>query len=291
MNRIVVGTDRSEASVHAARWALDLARRTHASVKLVEAFRSPSVETSPADLETQVGDHVDLLESWARTNLLSPVSVAAIAGPPVPVLVAQCLESNVDALVIGTTGTSGVTHWALGGAIHGLAHELAKPLIIVPPGLDALGEGPIVVGVDGSEGSEIALEWCERLGAAIDRDVIAFYSVPGIYGTFDAAGNFGEEEKEATAEAHDGRRRTRFEELVGGDAVGGLRAEAIERDATALVVAARDRHSFHGLLLGTVVDQLIHEPRQLTVVIPHAYCDLHRPGRNDVDNPTGPIIV
>ncbi|MGE0879912.1 MAG: universal stress protein [Acidimicrobiia bacterium] len=246
MKCIVVGTDRSEAAVAATRWALDLARRTGASVELVEAFRTISAETSPDDLEEQAAEQLALIDRWSREHALAPATSHAVAGPPVPVLVGEAVGRRADLVVIGSDGAAGFTKLGLGSTAHGLAGELAMPLVIVPSTSgDHVGDGPVVIGLDGSDGNSIALEWTERLAKALGTEVAAVHAPKG------------------------------------DDVAADLFAAAEQRDAALVVVGARDRNSLGGAIIGRVADEMIHDPARPTAVITHGYQQRCRDAGNE----------
>jgi nucleotide-binding universal stress UspA family protein len=81
---------------------------------------------------------------------------------------AQLAEKlNGDVIVVGSRGLSG-TDAVLGSVSDLVVHYATVPVLVVPNPLltkefDALGRGPVVVGYDGSDGAETALETARRL--------------------------------------------------------------------------------------------------------------------------------
>lgn len=127
--------------------------------------------------------------------------------------------------------------------------------------------GPVVVGVDGSEGSKIALRWAveeARVRGARLRAVMAWSYLDQPAGEFDPG--FGKDKVVA-------RLREVVDEVVGEL---GPEAEGVEIDQVAvcdlparalldaadgaamLVVGSRGMGGFKGLLLGSVSQQLTH---------------------------------
>ena len=84
------------------------------------------------------------------------------------------------------------------------------------------------------------------------------------YDTFDNAGEFGADENAAHAEAIGERLEVR--EFPGHPAhvLSGI---AVETKAYLIVVGARHEHALGGLLLGRVVDRLLHHPPTPIAVI------------------------
>jgi nucleotide-binding universal stress UspA family protein len=117
----------------------------------------------------------------------------------------------------------------------------------------------IVVGVDGSEPSKLALRWARRLAAVeqADIDVIGAWTWPSLAGATVVALDYSpmdDIEKELTAAV---------DEVVGPDRPLGLRVRAVNggaahvlveasRTALLVIVGSRGLGGFMGLLLGSV---------------------------------------
>jgi nucleotide-binding universal stress UspA family protein len=93
-----------------------------------------------------------------------------VQGPPGPAL----LEAGrrADALVVGTRGLGGIDRLLLGSVSTYCINHARGPVVVVPassgesagdrggPQLsESVADGAIVVGIDGSEGSQVALRW------------------------------------------------------------------------------------------------------------------------------------
>lgn len=117
----------------------------------------------------------------------------------------------------------------------------------------------IVVGVDGSEPSKLALRWARRLAAVeqADIDVIGAWAWPSLAGATVVALDYSpmdDIEKELTAAV---------DEVFGPDRPPGLRVRAVNggaahvlveasRTALLVIVGSRGLGGFKGLLLGSV---------------------------------------
>ena len=121
------------------------------------------------------------------------------------------------------------------------------------------GRPRIVVGVDGSEPSKLALRWARRLAAVeqADIDVIGAWAWPSLAGATVVALDYSpmdDIEKELTAAV---------DEVFGPDRPAGLRVRAVNggaahvlveasRTAFLVIVGSRGLGGFMGLLLGSV---------------------------------------
>ena len=137
----------------------------------------------------------------------------------------------------------------------------------------------IIVGVDGSKGSELAFRWALREAAAHDAilEVVAVHPYPDVVGVPGA--QFPVERTEDV----EARARQTLDELcervVGpdsevevvpivliGNVADRLRAAAVHADL--LVIGARGVGGFRGLLLGSVSQQCVQHATCPTVVVP-----------------------
>ena len=144
---------------------------------------------------------------------------------------------------------------------------------------------PIVVGVDGSSGSQVALEWAvdeaKVRGAAVTA--VHVWTLPYV-GDASGMASFaidGEAVERAAGELLEGAVApvagavgdavTIDRRLANGDTAGALLRVAEEVDAGLLVVGSRGRGGFAGLLLGSVSIQCVHHAPCPVVVVPHAW--------------------
>ena len=139
--------------------------------------------------------------------------------------------------------------------------------------------GEIVVGIDGSEGSLLALRWAARearLRGARLRVLTAWHT--SAVSSIPAFG-VGEPTDEVLAELRRGLDQTLVDEGVGGDAgpevvaevVAGHPAGALVEAADGadlIVVGARGHGGVAGLVLGSVSQHVVHHAPVPVVVVP-----------------------
>lgn len=137
----------------------------------------------------------------------------------------------------------------------------------------------IVVGVDGSEGSERALAWCRENAEGLGAEVVAVhaYSLPSytlpMYDVPAVSGHDAEWREEA--------RRALEEEwllplegtpvrsfVIDGSPAHVLMQVAEKENAAMIVVGSRGRGGFAELLLGSVSHQLAHHSHVPLLIIP-----------------------
>jgi nucleotide-binding universal stress UspA family protein len=273
MTHIVLGTGGGPGSERAATWAADLTGLLHGDLEIVEAYARRSAEESPAvalDLQER---SVEELKRWAVAHQLATVPIRTMERDPEEALVLAARDRGADLVVIGSEDEEGVTSFGFGSIAHRLAHHLHCPLIVVPPGDTIIEHGTVVVGVDGSTGSEQALQWASQLAAAVDGRVVAVSSVERSHTTFESSGDGAPGETPAVEQRRVGDAGASIEliERCGSDPAGTLRDVAAESNAALIVVSAKLHHSLGGLLLGAIADHLLHRPTRPLAVLPHGY--------------------
>lgn len=280
---VVVGVDGSPAALSAVRLGAAEAALRRRPLRLVHAFVWPLLHVdveSPPGGPPQGG-----LRDRAEQLVDEAVSVARSAAPDVPVTgtmidgqaaAVLCRETaGADLLVLGDRGLGGFTGLLVGSVAVQVSSYAACPVLVARGGDH---DGPVVVGVDNSAHSRLALrfaiEEAARRGAEC-RAVHAFRHpvstgpgdmMPLVYDTEALRGEEDRELAESVAGWTD-----RFPEVpVIRRVVHGWAAPTlIEESATAqlIVVGARGLGGFAGLVLGSTSQAVLHHSACPTVVV------------------------
>jgi nucleotide-binding universal stress UspA family protein len=288
--RIVVGTDGSETSERALRWAADQAVRTDAVLEVVHAWM-PSYPLTAHD----VFDDQARLENTAHRRLLEAVAKLRSEVPGLsairerlelehPATALLSAAEGADLLVVGTRGRGGFAGLLLGSVSQRCLTHAPCPVAVVPPTAveDGQPSGRIVTGVDGSQASYDALRWAaieaRRRGARLE--IVHAWIIPELLVPTGAVfvGEAEELERASTAVLdtaaswliasfeEDGGKSPEHElRSVAGSPAAALLAQA--RGADLLVVGARGLGSFRGLVLGSVSQQCASHATCPTVVV------------------------
>ncbi|MFJ1976986.1 universal stress protein [Streptomyces albogriseolus] len=279
---VVVGVDGSASSLGAVEAAAREARWRGAGLRVVHAFLWPAMHVprgrSPlGPPEGEPHNRVEHLvaEAVARARDTAPgveVSHVVVTGEPVTVLEAQ--SRAADLVVVGSRGMGGFVGLLIGStAVHLAAHGRC-PVLVVREGGDE--KGPVVVGVDGSAAGEraIAFAFAEAsLRGAPLRAIHAWtlWNAPpselheGADTYVAMPEGVAEAEERLVSEALAGCRERYPGVSVESRALRGQTREALieaSRSARLLVVGARGRGGFAGLMLGSVSQAVLH----------HAHC-------------------
>ncbi|HZF90662.1 universal stress protein [Streptomyces sp.] len=289
---VVVGVDGSQSSFAAVEAAAREARARGAGLRVVHAFvwpvtyalprpspggtsplGPPPLDPSEDGLRKMAGDLV--AEAVGRARAAAPdveVSHAVVTGEPLTVLEAESRAAEL--VVLGSRGTGGFVGLRVGStAVHLVAHGRCPVLVVREQ--PCVG-GPVVLGVDGSAAGEPAVDFAfataERRKAPLvalhawttwnapmpaPQDASAPYANP--------PGALAEAEETLLSEALAGYRERYPGVVVEHRVVHGRTREALidaSRSAQLVVVGARGRGGFAGLLLGSVSQAVLH----------HAHC-------------------
>jgi nucleotide-binding universal stress UspA family protein len=280
---LVVGIDGSTGSAEALRWAIDEARRRDQTVAAIYAWTNryggdcivpPLVSMEQAHaVEASILEHaVDEVVDGV-TDVV--VTRQAIPGSPAATLIDAAKDAQM--LVVGTRGRGGFAGLLLGSVSHQVLAHAPCPVCVVPGGPSTRpAVQRVVVGIDGSPGADAALDWAiaeARLRHA-ELDVFHVWSFPMtayVPGTASAQITIGGMEGGAydildvalAARDLDGlavHRRVRE------GSVADVLTKAAD-DADLLVVGARGRGGFAGLLLGSASYECAsHSPCPVVVV-------------------------
>ncbi|MDR1633960.1 MAG: universal stress protein [Bifidobacteriaceae bacterium] len=297
---IVVGVDGSNSSTKALDWAVAEAGVRGAPLKVVCAYTVPRFGATSMDaayldvgasaLSEGAGAVLEAAAERAKEHL-SDVEGVLEVGDAAGVLVEHSKQAAL--MVVGTRGRGGFAERLLGTVSTALPVHAHCPTVVVPSGgrgrtsdAEAADEPPevrkIVVGVDGSEVSKLALARSLDEAISWQADLVAFASMPVASGTSLFAWAPGQVDHTAVlAELEAEVGRLIEAELVGREVPDGfaVRHHALDGTASALlvefsssadliVVGSRGRGGFSGLLLGSTSQAVLHHARCPVMVVP-----------------------
>lgn len=284
---VVVGVDGSAIALDAVRSAARSAALEQRPLRIVHAFIWPlmGVPLGPdpngpptGGLRHQAERYV--AEAVAEVGKVAPevpVTGAVVDGPPVPVLLDEAHRATL--LVLGNRGLGGFAGLLIGSVTVQVSARAQCPVLVVRG--EPRADGPVVVGVDGSECSGEAVGLAFDEAARRGTTLVAVHA--WLYPTPIAPGDVLPLVYDLDALAADERRllaecvagfAERYpdvpvqQRLVRGSAAGALVEES--KNAQLVVVGARGRGAFAGLLLGSVSHAVLHHAHCPVVVVRHA---------------------
>ncbi|MEU9371941.1 universal stress protein [Streptomyces avermitilis] len=287
---VVVGVDGSPSALAAVDVAAVEARVREVELRVIHAFTWPAMHAPhgasplgpPAGVLREAVEDL-LAQAVGRARTAAPgvgVSHAVLAGEAVSVLEAQSRTAQL--IVVGHRGSGGFLELLLGStAVHLSAHARC-PVMVVRGRSDRAG--PVVAAVDGSPQGQPAVAFAFAEAALRGADLLALH----VWSTWADHGEhrFGDpvdltdligdvdqlqaEEERVLAEALSAHRR-RYPELTIRTSLvrGRTRPALIEASGRAqlLVVGARGRGGFAGILLGSVSQAVLHHARCPVTVV------------------------
>ncbi|OSC40536.1 universal stress protein [Mycobacterium decipiens] len=179
-------------------------------------------------------------------------------------------EVHADLVLVGSRGLGG-TQAVLGSISDMVVHYSVRPVVVVPHPMlateyEALPEGPVLVGWDGSPGAETAFTAAGRVFP--ERDVLPVFvsEDTGATPSRDNPSGMGAHE---VLQLHADRRHGSHARAVSEALV----AAAADRGAAALVVGSRGRSTARKILLGSVALGALHHSHCPVMVVPSAWKD------------------
>lgn len=278
---IVVGTDGSAAADRAIELAAKRAARDHTPLTLLTVVSSlpiPSRSKIFHELRDGIGpaEMLERMRAKASARLEDiandvrddhpglDVSTLIIEGEPARVLAEATKTARFT--VVGARGESApIRERILGGTADALVSQAYGPVVVVPEFAPRFATGPVVVGLDASTESAVALQLavseCHASGA--DLVIVHAWDPTPVFGATMAAvfdtGDDLEAEIRSFAEPYlDGLppERVRYD-VSAGHAAGKLIEHS--RSAVIVIMGSRGRGGFAGLLLGSVSRAVLHE--------------------------------
>lgn len=286
---VVVGVDGADSALSAVRLAAREAVARSRPLRVVHAFIWPKTRAplgpSPSGppeggLRNQAERIVaEAIEEARRAEPGVAVTGAVVDGAPAAVLIEEAHHAGL--LVLGNRGLGGFAGLLIGSvAVQVTAHATCP--VLIARGNEAEdnrdGDRPVVVGVDGSPLSELAVKQAFREAQQRGTGLIAVHAWSGPVSTgpgdmlplvYDVEA-LRQEEEVLLAQAIAGwvercpdvpvTRR-----LVRGPAARALIAESAT--AQLVVVGARGRGGFAGLLLGSVSQTVLHHAQCPVMIV------------------------
>ena len=251
---VVVGIDGSPAADVAIRWATFEAAALHTQLRLIHTI-------TPGDSASDAGDIV--YKAVALSHGLRPAldrDPRIETGSPSAVLAKA--SGDAELLVIGSRGLSLMAGALVGSTGLDLAANARCPVVVVRPDLGAESGTRVVIGYDGSPAGEAALDFGLEYARRHDLAVRVVAAQP--VGT--ELHRITETELRNAVHSRGGH-DAELIRITGHPAEHLLRLAA---DANLIVLGARGRGGFTGMLIGSVSQTVLHHADCPVAVIPAA---------------------
>lgn len=191
---VLVATDGSDPAERAARHGLALAATTGAelhALSIVDVAAQQVTEDVGGGPETAIATEsladasdaaVGAVAELADAQPAAPaVTTAVRTGTPHREIVGYADEHDVDVIVVGTEGRSGLDRVLLGSVAENVLRTSTRPVLVVPPGAgdpdaDQTPYDELLLPTDGSESADRALAWALALAERYDAPLHALFA-------------------------------------------------------------------------------------------------------------------
>jgi nucleotide-binding universal stress UspA family protein len=166
MKTIIVGYDGSEPAHEALRWAYREADLRGWPLRTIQSWRDPALALSPIGAASSDATaerrrvELGLLDQLDALGSAHPdVEVTSETTNDRPAVALEMAADDEDLIVVGARGRGGFLGLDLGSVSSHVAREADCPVAVVRQPEPEHRHGPVVVGVDGTEVSRLALRW------------------------------------------------------------------------------------------------------------------------------------
>lgn len=232
IHQLLVAVDLSPLSLHAFRWASELARRAQAEVTAVHIvppmpgsfeqilFPYAALGSDRHDIEAELLDAAKVQLLAATDPIRSQVGAEKeeiyaqlFHGPVLPRLKGAITETSTDLLFCGAFGETAPTAGQLGGVTQRLLATAIRPTFVVRSSDQRVpGLKKVLVAFDGSPAAGPLLNWAISFALWFDADVEVASVVPAPYQD-DPCSLFTQGQAELPSRVERGA-TTRFKELL-----------------------------------------------------------------------------
>ena len=274
LRRILVPVDGSESADSALDHAVSLAKAAGAEIHLLSVVDPYVLSTVVERKEVEVELEGVVQDAAARVRDADvEVSTTVEVGFPHEEILDAVADEEIDLIVMGTHGRSGLQRFVLGSVAEKVVRLSPVPVLTVRTG--ATGTRPyedIVVPTDGSEAAEPAERWGVDLAGQFDAVVHALSVVPK-----------GRIRSSETVAAHEEAARKAVDRVVArGESSGVRTADTVDHgiphrtivdycedtDADLVVLGTHGRTGVERFVLGSVAEKVVRLSETPVLVVP-----------------------
>jgi nucleotide-binding universal stress UspA family protein len=269
---LLVPLDGSSNAETAIAPAAQLARKLGAPLRFFHAI-DPDIFESGVDLESARATFASYVEDVVERDAAGIAhDVVIVSGNPSKAAIEA--SRSAQAVVLATHGRGGILKSVVGSVADKIVRGAVVPTLVIPLGSEChVGDGPILVALDGSETAEhglaLARDLADRIGAKVV--LMRAYSIPPPVGVEFVAYpvDLTASMKEAT-ELYLKEAAQPGEEMyaIMAPAVDGIEDVADRTGASLVVMTSSGKGLAARLTLGSVTDRAMHSVKLPLLVVP-----------------------
>jgi nucleotide-binding universal stress UspA family protein len=285
IKQILVPTDFSENAQHALSYATELAKRCSAKLHLLHTPVIPtyllmdlSYSPGPEAVTRILNESQDALDEQAKALAAAGVEYFTVIreGTVHEVIRDYAREHDVDLVVVGTHGRSGVSKLMYGSVTERVIKTVHTPIIVIPPQGGKIPSS-IVVAYDFSAPAKRAAEVARAIHGSFPGPLHMVHSYLDVWGEYtDRGAVVGEAAEKRRQALHLGLEEMLETEsvelfstdstgiethLVTGDPAEGLLRVAQDVGATLICAGTTGKSGIERLLIGSVARRLLHDSK------------------------------
>lgn len=141
IRKILLPIDGSDASLKAARFAMKIAKQEKAQMLCIHAIGTPTYLSAYRSmmLPSYLEEAKKLAESWfekvvemaGKENVPVKTEIVLDVVSVIDTIVNYAADQNVDMIVMGTRGRTGLKRFLLGSVANGVVHHAHCPVLVV----------------------------------------------------------------------------------------------------------------------------------------------------------------
>lgn len=279
---IVVGVDTRPESRLALHWATREAAERDLPVRITTVYQQPLTLSAYVPLTYDIPDETqkafDEAVAYVRDRLGRDrvIATSPVIASPAAVLVHE--SADAELLVVGSRSRSALASVALGSVSCAVAAHAKCPVVVVRGSRTERAPERVVVGVDGSEHSTLALDFAFERAARHGWTLDVIYAWEPVGAVDPAAWTLERASAEREAVRQELKERiapyrakfpdvTATTNVIEGRPATVLAAQS--RSADLVVVGSRGHGGIAGLLLGSVSQGLLHHAHCTVAVVRH----------------------
>jgi len=269
-NEILVPTDGSECAQAAVEYAEDLATRYDARVHALCVADSRTLENAP-QYDQIKKEREEVAEKTCNDISVSGVAVEQAVRTDIPhkAILRYATEQDIDLIVMGTHGRTGVERYLLGSVTEKVVRLSDVPVLTVKAEDDGEVTYPytdILVPTDGSEGAEAAIDPAVDVASTYDARLHALSVIDTMAMGVDVrSGAILDALEESAQSAVDTIEEQATQasvsavetEIVHGSPYRGIRSYVEENDIDLVVMGTHGRTGIERYLLGSVAEKTV----------------------------------